>query len=90
VRKTLIMSDPTRYSNYGQCETGFRSGIEHSMFGHWSNPEYSELLQMENYVPVSGTCQRCLEKFDDGFLANEDKNICIKCNTKIPCDYLPY
>lgn len=31
------------YSEYGRQQTGFDNAIDHSMFGHWSNPEYQEL-----------------------------------------------
>ncbi len=36
-----------RYNTLGQNMTGFENSIDHSMFGHWSNPEYQELCQQE-------------------------------------------
>lgn len=84
------MADPTLYSNYGQQQTGFRSGIEHSMFGHWSNPEYAEMLQDEQPIPCSGVCQCCGEKWEDDFWANEEKTLCLNCYTPTLDDYLPY
>ena len=37
--------DEFRYNRYGQVQTGFDNSIDHSMFGHWRNPEYQELCQ---------------------------------------------
>lgn len=33
------------YNQYGRQETGFSNGFDHSIFGHWSNPEYQEMCQ---------------------------------------------
>lgn len=30
------------YNNYGQQQTGFDNLIDHSLYGHWSNPEYQQ------------------------------------------------
>jgi len=87
----IFMSDPTKYNRFGQEQTGFRSGIENSMFGHWSNPEYSQMLQDEERpIPLSGVCQCCGEKWEDDFWANEEKTLCLNCYTPTPDDYLPY
>jgi len=37
------------YSEYGRQQTGFDNAIDHSTFGHWSNPEY-QLLDNEQEI----------------------------------------
>lgn len=74
------MKDPTTYSNYGQMKTGFVTGNEHSLFGHWSNPEYAQLMQESEIVP--GTCCRCGEQWQDDFWADDTKTICLNCDYK--------
>lgn len=33
------------YNAYGRQQTGFDNSLDHSTFGHWSNPEYQQLQQ---------------------------------------------
>lgn len=33
------------YNSYGRQQTGFDNGFDHSVFGHWRNPEYQEMCQ---------------------------------------------
>lgn len=33
------------YNQYGREQTGFDNSIDHSTFGHWSNPEYQQICQ---------------------------------------------
>lgn len=39
------------YSCYGRMMTGFDNSIEHSMYGHWSNPEHQEDQQFASMPP---------------------------------------
>jgi hypothetical protein len=39
------------YSYYGRMITGFDNSIEHSMYGHWSNPEHQEDQQFASMQP---------------------------------------
>lgn len=71
------MSDPTKYNQLGRMMTGFDSGIEHSMFGHWSNPEYQQICQDALLQP--GICRCCGEKWDDDFWSDETKTLCLNC-----------
>lgn len=34
-----------RYNSYGRQQTGFDNSIDHSLFGHWRNPEYQGMCQ---------------------------------------------
>ena len=72
------MKDPTTYSNYGQMMTGFVTGNEHRLFGHWSNPEYAQFMQESELVP--GTCCRCGEQWADDFWTDDTKTICLNCD----------
>lgn len=33
------------YNSHGRQQTGFDNSIDHSTFGHWTNPEYQEMCQ---------------------------------------------
>jgi len=37
--------DSFSYNNHGQQMTGFSNSIDHSLFGHWSNPEYQDMFK---------------------------------------------
>lgn len=76
--KLIYMKDPTTYSNYGQIMTGFVTGNEQSLFGHWSNPEYAQLMQESELV--SGTCCRCGERWEYDFWTDDTKTICLNCD----------
>lgn len=84
------MADKTQYTQRGQMMTGFRTENEQRFYGHWSNPEYAEMLQSEDNVPCPGTCQRCGEKWEDDFWLNDEKTICLNCETPTNDDSLPY
>lgn len=71
------MKDPTTYNNYGRMMTGFNSGIEHSTFGHWSNPEYAQLTQESELQ--RGTCRCCGEQWQDDFWSDESMTLCLNC-----------
>lgn len=38
------------YNQYGRQQTGFDNSIDHSLFGHWRNPEYQELCQAAEQI----------------------------------------
>ncbi len=72
------MKDPTTYNRYSQMITGFVTGNEHSLFGHWSNPEYAQLMQEAGLA--HGTCCRCGEQWTDDFWTDDTKTICLNCD----------
>lgn len=43
--------DEFNYSCYGRMMTGFDNSIDHSMYGHWSNPEHQEDQQFASMNP---------------------------------------
>lgn len=71
------MSDPTKYNAYGRMMTGFNSGIEQSLFGHWSNLEYQQLMQ-ESELQY-GICRCCGEQWQDDFWSDDTKTLCLNC-----------
>ena len=42
--------DDYRYNRRGEVQTRFDNSIDHSMFGHWRNPEYQELCQKAEMI----------------------------------------
>ena len=75
----FFMKDPTTYSNYGQMMTGFVTGNEHRLFGHWSNPEYAQLMQESEFPSMGGVCRCCGERWEDDFWSDETKTLCLNC-----------
>lgn len=66
---------------FGQQMTGFDSGTEHLMFGHWRNPEYQSLCQDDN-APICMICK------DSGFSNyGFGESVCVDCHQGISSDF---
>lgn len=48
---------PFEYNQYGREQTGFDNSIDHSLFGHWSNPEYQQLCQDAELIDRQNSCE---------------------------------
>lgn len=74
------MSDPTKYNRLGREMTGFESGIENLLFGHFTNPEYQALQNIE----PEASCKVC---GDTGSIQSEyGVAMCVDCCIGIPFD----
>lgn len=75
------MSDPTKYNNYGRQMTGFDSGNENSLFGHWTNPEY-QYLNQDAETPLCHVCKNDgLADYGFGF------SVCVDCSNGISVEF---
>lgn len=57
-----------RYNDYGYMMTGFENSIDHAMFGHWLNPEYQELQQMDSESQKQLTNLNQSERIDEEYI----------------------